>query len=522
MAFALNHYLRTSQPPATDEALHEAEALIPQRPEPEFEADDVQGGWRVVSRTSGCGGHAETLGMGQTQTLFQDSLRADLESKFPCQGAAQDGRMAVTGMAVTAEQNPCGLVTLSPKYEVWQIVFHGSVNVREVDDLSAEILGVKWKCDTVIGEKQGDWVKLADEPGYIAAQIGGATLLQKLNQYRNVFAGTCEAIGMRPILDSEDCRSAAIVLRLDNTTVRPTEYGPAGCYSDGGSSLWLSTNPAEVAHGAYSDCHPICYNKVGSQCEPLKTTTETTTSTVTTATTSWGWPSLFCFTVVRAGGNSKEPELLRLQLKHGMGIFGCEEFTAFSHQGEVTLGEDWTLVRLPDPPPQRGGFSWAGADSWLNIGMFQSAWTNVKFYGRYRRHDWTIKADPDTVFFANRLRTRLRPHTTKTGSNTFVLNCNNGIKPSMLGSLEVFSRSAVEAYMAEGWKCAYMTQNPWGEDKFMQECLVKLGSYQLYDFDMLADERCGQSRCADRSKVAYHGSLRDVAQYTSCFHDADG
>jgi len=53
------------------------------------------------------------------------------------------------------------------------------VNVREAKDLESRILGRKPLHDVVNGTLEGDWFKLAGEPGYILCRRGNTVLLRK-------------------------------------------------------------------------------------------------------------------------------------------------------------------------------------------------------------------------------------------------------------------------------------------------------------------------------------------------------
>merc|ERR1719330_175668 len=44
----------------------------------------------------------------------------------------------------------------------------------------------------------------------------------------------------------------------------------------------------------------------------------------------------------------------------------------------------------------------------LNTGVFNRLWMEVIRLQRYRLYDWSVKVDPDAVFFADRLRALLR------------------------------------------------------------------------------------------------------------------
>mmetsp|Transcript_16280 Transcript_16280/g.50971 ORF Transcript_16280/g.50971 Transcript_16280/m.50971 type:complete len:507 (-) Transcript_16280:169-1689(-) len=418
------------------------------------------------------------------------------------------------GSRALSEGDPCSILELTERDATWEVVFHGSVNVREIKDLSSEIIGLKWKCAQVVGRRDGDWVKLLHEPGYIIRSIGGIELLRSSPSYEKISPGTCQDSGSHPIMDVDTCKAAAVALGLLNTTVEQMQGDadcPEGCFLQDGKRLRLAAGASSVGAGAQGRCEAICSSSRGTAepCHPFVTTTVTTTSPPTTVTTSttWGWPSLFCFTVAHIPG--PEVSLVKLQLRLRMGIFACNEFTAFSLNGDLTLGGDWTLARIQVPDAGKA------ANAWKNVDVFLKAWQFVTGDPRHRRHDWVVKADPDTVFFPSRLRRHLSSHTTKEGSNIFFLNCKLGANPKLMGSLEVFSTEAIHVYATQGWKCQETDWRNMGEDAFMQQCMMSLGSYPVVDGNMLADKRCNATPCSDKSKVAFHG-FRDVKSYTAC------
>merc|ERR1719461_310514 len=111
----------------------------------------------------------------------------------------------------------------------------------------------------------------------------------------------------------------------------------------------------------------------------MTTTTATltgTSTTITTTSTTAGFPSLFCFAVMRAYTN--EHQLIKEQLKHGLGIFDCDTYLVISNQ-VVMLGKNYTggdvYTWLNPAPPLHFGNLAAGqtTNSWLNTQVFINA-----------------------------------------------------------------------------------------------------------------------------------------------------
>uniref|UniRef100_A0A7S1RVA9 Hexosyltransferase n=1 Tax=Alexandrium catenella TaxID=2925 RepID=A0A7S1RVA9_ALECA len=160
-------------------------------------------------------------------------------------------------------------------------------------------------------------------------------------------------------------------------------------------------------------------------------------------------------------------------------------------------------------------------NSWLNTMIFQKAWEQIRWDGRYKRHDWTVKVDPDAVFFPQRLRDLVRPHSTPPGA-WFYLNCNK-YPPSppgeakLYGSVEVFSRKAIEAYMRSTDLCMKgLDWRGWGEDFFMQRCMEKLDVMAVHNFGWIGDDRCWPAKCTKQDRVAFH-DFKDIDEWFDCW-----
>lgn len=242
----------------------------------------------------------------------------------------------------------------------------------------------------------------------------------------------------------------------------------------------------------------------------ISTTITTTTTTTSTSTTTWGFPSFFCVEVTRSTGY--ELPLVKNQLTQRASIFGCEEYAVFSDGGSpqtVGIGPDGKEIRTTVIPPIKqvtGNLNKAGVttNSWLNTETFLQVWDLCEKDGRYKKHDWVVKVDPDAVFFPDRLRRRMRPHTIK-DSKLFVMNCARYNPVALYGSVEIFSRGAMDAYLAGKWNCRNkLPWHGWGEDFFMSHCMDMLGVGRIYDFDLLSDKRCVYRPCSDTSRVVYH------------------
>jgi len=197
---------------------------------------------------------------------------------------------------------------------------------------------------------------------------------------------------------------------------------------------------------------------------------------------SSGGPSLFCFAV--ACGD-EENAVLDLQQSQSAGIFACEEWKKVEGQTSARGGG---LTR-----------------SWTNVDTFIAAWKSVEGDARWKNSDWTVKADPDTVWVPQRLRDWLGGQGDP-GSGAFVSNCM-GVDNGFYGALEVISRGAVETYLREIDNCQVELdgQEGMGEDLFAQWCMQSKGVEQWGNGDLVCNTDCGcDPRPCDTGRIAYH------------------
>merc|ERR1712127_374668 len=106
-----------------------------------------------------------------------------------------------------------------------------------------------------------------------------------------------------------------------------------------------------------------------------------------------------------------------------------------------------------------------------NAKLFINSWNAILEDGRWQRHAWVIKVDPDAVIMAERVRAHLAPHVLE---NVYVVNCNKFPEspnfPMMYGSVEIYSYKAIETYSRSHGACEEdmgMMLEQWGEDYYM-------------------------------------------------------
>jgi len=220
---------------------------------------------------------------------------------------------------------------------------------------------------------------------------------------------------------------------------------------------------------------------------------------------------LFCFTVLSM--SDTYTRLLMAQVENRASLFACDEHMAITAGGKLKLGQSWLTYQI-NPL--------VGKPALDNIAvMFKHAWDAVIKDSRFRMADWTVKVDPDTVFFPRRLCRHLSDLQLPPENRLFVTNCGRYPgPPKMFGGLEVFTRPAVEAYAWGMNKCRReleYTKMP--EDEFMQQCLYMLGVSSFFDDQLVGDERCWPTNCTNITRAAYH-AYADVGKYMTCWEES--
>lgn len=225
---------------------------------------------------------------------------------------------------------------------------------------------------------------------------------------------------------------------------------------------------------------------------------------------NWTHPSFFCWLLTRSSGD--EANLVKMQLLNKWGIFQCEEWAVFSDVAmDLGLGEQTTPIGDLTSPKGKWG-------SWLNTMVFSKAWHSIYESGQYLNHDWIVKADPDAVFFLDRLRANLASVPL---SEAWAIH-NSKTDTPMLGPLEVLNKLALDVYYANNppslsgtdkavCENAFMGNS--GEDGFLSSCLQLLGVKAVYHKHILFNHI--PVKCTDPAYVAFHPAKTE-ADYRRC------
>jgi len=311
--------------------------------------------------------------------------------------------------------------------------------------------------------------------------------------------------------------------------------------------------------------------------------------------------SLYCFTVMLPFGN--EPKLIQKQYDQTWSLFDCDAYAVLSNESlELSPGHpkgQMTTVFNGSMAVEFNTWTWAalGGKMALNTPVFVRAWKSVFQLGHWRNFDWTVKVDPDTVFFSRRLaelldaRPLLPPEDTAPSNASLCENCTltgqtmstcashvayvqhdgascpealadvargpptdcgcdcgksacsnptsvylrncavNLYTPTdpapghaMHGPLEVLSHDAM-ADLEKGLEdCAEKFKDSfdqWGEDWFLEHCLLDLGVLPLDNFESLKDGDCATVAWpCDQAHAAFQ-PFKELDVYEKCQHNAN-
>lgn len=243
------------------------------------------------------------------------------------------------------------------------------------------------------------------------------------------------------------------------------------------------------------------------------TRTETVTITSLTVTTTTAYPGegikLFCWSFAMP---NYEMDILRRQKELSAGIFGCNEQIVLSFEpiGDMNVA----VVQRIDSGISKDGSS-------ANALQFMKAWDTIRDDGRWERHDWVVKVDPDAVLLPDRLRIHVNAFN---GANAYIRNCGMPMAEGtmMFGDMEAISNAAMGGYFANSGACYNeLPWQGWGEDLFMMRCLERAGTAPMEDFSISQDGLCNGGWCGDNWAAVFH-PFKDVSAWEGCWHEAVG
>lgn len=237
---------------------------------------------------------------------------------------------------------------------------------------------------------------------------------------------------------------------------------------------------------------------------------------------------LFCFSVLRA--SSVEVELMQEVIKEKVGLAGCDDW-AIVTDTQIRLSDS---LGMPVNSLVIGTNLSTSQSGSFNVHEFGKAWDAIAADGAYKRADFVVKVDPDTVFFPNRLRDQLRKEDNLQAYPIFFANCMADVDWQaqehahfMYGPIEVFSQSAIVTYFRNADRCTSLQQASEDyEESFITRCLLKLDVVfnAGLGLQLLQDPHCQGGRSASPcigGSVAFH-SFSTVHDWFACWNEAYG
>lgn len=207
--------------------------------------------------------------------------------------------------------------------------------------------------------------------------------------------------------------------------------------------------------------------------------------------------TLFCFMAVLPG--SAEQELWSTAKTNKGSIFACDTHAVYQ-SGPAQLMHE--------------GLPW---QTWANTQQFIKVWAQVFAEGHYKKSDFTVKVDPDSVMIPGRLRahlSKLRPPADKP-----IYIKNSAVVNGFIGAIEVISRAAMDSF-ADGYlQCKDTMPGQAGEDAWLKGCLDAVGAGFMTDADMLRSPN--DPLCSDPNRVTFHPH-KHAGDWDACWARAVG
>jgi len=206
--------------------------------------------------------------------------------------------------------------------------------------------------------------------------------------------------------------------------------------------------------------------------------------------------SLYCFMAVLK--DTVEEKLMYAQRAQKAGIYGCDRSYIFpAHKSKFKHEGSWNSV--------------------ANTAVFLKIWQAILEKDDWLLADWTVKVDPDTVFFADRLKQHIAA--LKAPAFTPIYLKNTLMYNGFLGAIEIFSREAVKLYHDYGYGCAKDMAEKGGEDGFFKLCMDSIGVGYMLDDDILSSK--AYPEFCNGTFVSYH-PFKTVDEWIACRDVAAG
>mmetsp|Transcript_27775 Transcript_27775/g.59121 ORF Transcript_27775/g.59121 Transcript_27775/m.59121 type:complete len:822 (-) Transcript_27775:266-2731(-) len=170
----------------------------------------------------------------------------------------------------------------------------------------------------------------------------------------------------------------------------------------------------------------------------------------------------------------------------GKEFYTCEDSVKWL-QGTKGLTCDEALEKAARPPPEDCGCQCS----------------RLEVCDLAQDHNWNVDARTISGDFKDEPK---RPA-------IYINNCRFGLH----GPIEVLSSGAVSAYVENLHKCDFLLSQAWGEDKFLDRCMMSLGVTRVNAFGLLNETACHEepTPCIG-TNVAFH-PYKKLPEYMACW-----
>lgn len=221
-----------------------------------------------------------------------------------------------------------------------------------------------------------------------------------------------------------------------------------------------------------------------------------------------------------------EVQLVQEQLKKCVHIFSCDGWIVVSDE-TVWLLKNPRVATVAYKGPELA----AVAGESFNSAPFRGFWFEIQDDGQYAEYDWTVKVDPDTVFFPDRLRSNLAASAYNGNLPTIFANCDTGAtvgphdgRDFLYGPIEVISRAALDMFF-KGPATTCSAGDKF-EETYLTNCMASLGIELTRDtsLNLLRDDtsKCMKNpsgQICTSGMVAMH-PFSGVEQWFKCWEEA--
>jgi len=196
--------------------------------------------------------------------------------------------------------------------------------------------------------------------------------------------------------------------------------------------------------------------------------------------------SMFCFTLINTTAKH-DADLMDTQKKRKAGIFGCDGYGVFkTHMWKI------------------------------DVRSFTHMWDDVNKNGEWKKHDWTIKVDPDTVFLPDRLRTHLARLGAPINAALYVKYGNAWL--GVTDAFHLYSKNAVQLYLQNQKECAkYITY--WSQTFSIIACMDGSDVGQMLNLNLTSDKEHAKECTHDQA--VFFASKHTPKAWLQCYNRAE-